>query len=125
MLLVCSMFFREPSRAYSVVDILTTQPTPSPSLPPLPNLAASLTDLSSLIDTCLAYVQSVNAGTTAPDPEVGRYLLEGVGRWSSADETDGVRKGLQDTLTVSYLANLVRSQVELSGRLAILQQAQV
>lgn len=35
-----------------------------------------------------------------------------------------MRDGLQDTLTVSYLANLVRSQVELAGRLALLQQAQ-
>lgn len=73
-------------------------------------------------------MQAVNAGSNAGDPEVGRYLLEGVGRWSAgagsnADE-GGIKEGLQDTLTVSYLSNLVRAQVELAGRLALLPQAQ-
>ena len=104
------------------VDLLTTNPTPSPSLPPLPTLSASLADLSTLIDTCLSYVQGVNAGGPG-DVEVGRYLLEGVGRWSGSGEDEGgVKARLQDTLTVSYLSNLVRSQVELSGRLVLLQQ---
>ena len=35
-----------------------------------------------------------------------------------------MKKGLQDTLTVSYMSSLVRMQVELSGRLALLQQGQ-
>ncbi len=107
------------------VDLLTTKPTPSPALPPLPTLSASLSQLSDLIETALEYVQSVNSGEKKGDVEVGRYLLEGVGRWSgSGEDEDGVKARLQDTLTVSYLANLVRSQVELSGRLALLQQAQ-
>ena len=67
----------------------------------------------------------MNSGEKEGDVEVGRYLLEGVGRWSGSGEDEGgVKARLQDTLTVSYLANLVRSQVELSGRLALLQQAQ-
>ncbi len=107
------------------MDLLTANPVQSPSLPPLPTLSASLTQLSELIDTVLTYVQSVNSGEKEGDVEVGRYLLEGVGRWSGAGEDEGgVKARLQDTLTVSYLANLVRSQVELSGRLALLQQAQ-
>jgi translation initiation factor 3 subunit F len=50
-----------------------------------------------------------------------------VGRWSQnegAADGEGVKDGLQDTLTVSFLANLVRSQVELAGRLQLLPQAQ-
>lgn len=107
------------------VDLLTApQPTPSPALPPLPTLSNSLSQLSSLIDQCLAYVQSVNNGSQTPDVEVGRYLLEGLGRWSANGNEDegGVKAGLQDTLTVEYLSSLVRSQVELAGRLSLLQQ---
>ncbi|WVQ83813.1 eukaryotic translation initiation factor 3 subunit F [Cryptococcus sp. DSM 104549] len=120
-----SVKFAESER--SALDLLTApQPTPSPALPPLPALSSSLSQLSALIDQCLAYVQSVNAGTQAPDVQVGRYLLEGLGRWSATGNEDegGVKAGLQDTLTVSYLSNLVRSQVELAGRLALLQQPQ-
>ncbi|CAK9780385.1 Mov34-domain-containing protein [Cutaneotrichosporon oleaginosum] len=111
------------------LDLLTSgNPTPSPSLPPLPSLSSSLSQLSTLIDDALKYVQAVNAGQTSGDAEVGRYLLEGVGRWSAgagsnADE-GGIKEGLQDTLTVSYLSNLVRAQVELAGRLALLPQSQ-
>ena len=102
---------------------MTTSSSPSPGLPPLPTLSASLTQLSELIDTMLSYVQSVNAGEKEGDVQVGRYLLDGVGRWSgSGDDENGVKARLQDTLTVNYLANLVRSQVELSGRLALVQQ---
>ena len=107
----------------STVDLLTAQSTPNPSLPPLPTLSSSLSELSALIDDCLSYVQDVNSGAKQGDVEVGRYLLEGLGRWSGSEgETGGVKEGLQDTLTVSYLANLVRSQAELSGRLALLPQ---
>ncbi|EIW68555.1 hypothetical protein TREMEDRAFT_74088 [Tremella mesenterica DSM 1558] len=102
---------------------LLSSPNPQPSLPPLPALSSSLSELSNLIDACLTYVQSVIKGDVVADPEVGRYLLEGVGRWSNASEEEGVKKGLQDTLTVEYVANLVRSQMELSARLALLPQA--
>ncbi len=78
------------------------------------------------------YVRAVNAGTAAtpPDAEVGRYLLEAVGRWRAdtagassgedGEEEEGVRKGLQDLLSVSYLSSLLRSQVELSARLNLM-----
>lgn len=36
------------------------------------------------------------------------------------DDEEGVKKGLQDALSVSYLSALVRSQVELSARLNLL-----
>lgn len=111
-----------------VVDLLvSSQHNPSPAIPPLASLSTSLASLSDLIDQSLAYVQSVNSGETKGDPEVGRYLLEGLGRWSANGNEDegGVKAGLQDSLTVSFLANLLRSQVELSSRLALLQQPAV
>lgn len=112
--------FAESERA--ALDILTTHPTPSPSQPPLPSFASSLNELSTLIDQCLRYVQQVNAGEKQGDAEVGRYLLEGLGRWAGSEgEQGGVKAGLQDTLTVSYLSSLIRSQIELSGRLALVQ----
>ncbi|KAL1408348.1 hypothetical protein Q8F55_005157 [Vanrija albida] len=110
------------------LDLITgPAPQPSPALPPLPALSTSLNQLSGLIDQALQYVQDVNSGKIKGDPEVGRYLLEGVGRWTSTgtkDDEGGVKEGLQETLTVSYLASLVRSQVELAGRLALVPQAQ-
>jgi translation initiation factor 3 subunit F len=112
----------------SSVDLLTASaahPVPS-AQPPLAALSSSLDQLSTLLDQSLAYVQSVNSGSAKADPEVGRYLLEGVGRWSATGNEDegGIKEGLQDTLTVAYLANLLRSQIELAGRLTLLQQAQ-
>jgi translation initiation factor 3 subunit F len=78
--------------------------------------------LSSLIDQCLQYVQAVNSGSKQGDVEVGRYLLEGLGRWAGSEgEEGGVKAGLQDTLTVSYLSSLIRSQIELGSRLALVQ----
>jgi translation initiation factor 3 subunit F len=108
------------------VDLLKAVPTPSPALPPLPTLSSSLAQLDDLLTQTLEYVQKVTSGQEAGDPEVGRYILENVGRWSSGQggEESGVKEGLQDTLTVSYLASLVRSQVELSGRLGLVVQQQ-
>jgi len=110
----------------SAIDILTTNPTPSPSLPPLPTLSSSLSQLDDLLTQTLTYVQSITSGQQAGNPEIGRYLLGNVGRWSkgSGEDGEGVKEGLQDTLTVSYLASLVRSQVELSGRLGLVQVQQ-
>ena len=108
-----------------LVDLLTSsQKNPSPAIPPLSSLSTSLTSLSELIDETLAYVQSVTSGEKEGDAEVGRYLLEGLGRWSATGSEDegGVKAGLQDSLTVSFLANLLRSQIELSSRLTLLQQ---
>ena len=110
------------------VDLLTAPQTASPSLPTLPTFAASLDSLLALLDQASEYVAAVQAGKAEPDVEVGRYLLEAVGRWSAtgaadADEDEGgVKAGVQDTLSVSYLASLLRMQVELSGRLGLVQQ---
>lgn len=107
------------------LDLLTaSSQSANPSLPPLHTLSTSLTSLSELLEQVESYVSRVASGEIEGDAEVGRYLLDNVGRWADASEGgDEVKKGLQDTLTVSYLASLVRSQAELAGRLNLLQQA--
>ena len=107
----------------AAIDHLTTQK--NPSAPSLVSLSSSLDELSTLIEQALEYVKAVNSGSKQGDADVGRYLLEGLGRWSGAEgEQGGVKAGLQDSLTVSYLSNLIRTQVELSGRLALVQASQ-
>lgn len=101
-------------------------------------LEQSIKSVTAMLDRVLAYVRSVLAGEVQGDPAVGRYLLD-----TFAASTDDLEKGgfnaslqvtlshvilvyigskmacTQDTLMVSYLANLVRSQAEISSRLAL------
>ena len=71
-----------------------------------------------MLDRVLTYVRSVLAGEVEGDVALGKYLLDTLNT-----STKGFEKGfnthLQDTLMMSYLANLVRSQVEVSSRLAL------
>ncbi|KAG7562839.1 hypothetical protein FFLO_01668 [Filobasidium floriforme] len=102
------------------------------SQPPLQTLSQSIAALTQNLTQIQSYVREVTSGSRQADPEVGRYLLEAVGRWKSenggaaaGDDEDGaaeegVKKGLQDTLSVSYLSALIRTQAELSARLNLL-----
>ncbi|KAG8880070.1 hypothetical protein FRB97_001115 [Tulasnella sp. 331] len=90
----------------------------------LETLELALLEVISMIDRVLAYVQSVTSGKVHGDERIGRHLL---GTLSATIE--GLEKNrleslfnshLQDTLMVSYITNLVRSQVEISSRLVLL-----
>lgn len=92
-----------------------------------------------MLDRVLAYVRQVLAGEVVGDKAVGRYLMDtlgvaAVGEKAGEDKAFNaslqVRRcvsfryavlmcGLQDTLMISYLANLVRAQAEVSARLAL------
>jgi translation initiation factor 3 subunit F len=78
-----------------------------------------------MLDRVLAYVRAVLAGERKGDPAVGRYLMDtlgaGVGGGSGSGDLEkgGFNASLQDTLMLSYLANLVRAQAEVSSRLAL------
>lgn len=93
-----------------------------------------------MLDRVLAYVQSVLSGEVKGDAAVGRYLMDALGPSTEDLEKGGFNSHLQvssssaaftgsqmtscaaqDTLTVSYLANLVRSQAEVSARLALVK----
>ncbi|KAF8524703.1 Mov34-domain-containing protein [Hysterangium stoloniferum] len=89
----------------------------------LATLEASLQQVADMVERVLAYVRSVISGEINGDIAVGRYLMDTLSV-SSAGIEKGKLEGLfnahlQDTLMVSYLANLVRSQVEVSSRLAL------
>lgn len=76
-----------------------------------------------MIDRVLVYVRSVLNGEIEGDKAVGRYLMDALGGGSESELT-GFNTTLQDTLMVSYLANLVRSQAEVSARLALVTTSQ-
>ncbi|KAG8803324.1 hypothetical protein FRB91_009696 [Serendipita sp. 411] len=95
----------------------------TPVLSDLQNLEQSLLDVISMIERVQGYVQAVIEGDLEGDASIGRYLLDTLNT-----TTEGLEKGkleslfnvhVQDTLMVSYLANLVRSQVEVSSRLTL------
>ena len=90
-----------------------------------------------MLDRVLSYVQQVLAGEVKGDAAVGRYLMDTLGASTEDLEKGGFNSslqagrilygsllgydspGVQDTLMVSYLASLVRSQAEVSARLAL------
>lgn len=92
-----------------------------------------------MIDRVLSYVQSVLAGEVKGDSAIGRYLMDTLGGSIDELEKGGFHSSLQvwvplnvthchqslmpnyiqDTLMISYLANLVRAQAEVSARLAL------
>lgn len=100
----------------ALVDLLLS-PNPSSNQTDLDVLASSLTDVQNMLNRVLAYVQSVLRGEVVGDKAVGRYLMDVLG--TGVEEDGGWTAGLQDTLMVTYLANLVRSQAEVSARLAL------
>ena len=99
-----------------LVDLLLS-PNPSSTQTDLDVLASALTDVQNMLNRVLTYVQSVLRGEVVGDKAVGRYLMDVLG--TGVDEDGGWTAGLQDTLMVTYLANLVRSQAEVSARLAL------
>lgn len=91
-----------------------------------------------MLDRVLSYVRAVLSGEKKGDPAVGRYLMDTLGASTEDLEKGGFNASLQvyflsencicinqytlfsqDTLMISYLANLVRAQAEVSSRLAL------
>jgi translation initiation factor 3 subunit F len=129
-----------------VVDLLSaalTSPTHTSSpVPDLQVLDESLQNVIEMIDRVISYVKSVQSGKIDGNESVGRYLMDAM-----CETTDGLEKGRletlfnthlqvrasifarhafvdfllisQDSLMVSYLADLIRSQVEVSSRLTL------
>lgn len=96
-------------------------------------LAASLESVQAQLRRVLQYVREVLQGKRAGDPVVGRYVIDAVSTVPIAATVDksGASNGasdletlfnshLQDVLMVSYLANVVRAQAEIAGRLTVL-----
>ncbi|PWN92702.1 Mov34-domain-containing protein [Acaromyces ingoldii] len=95
-------------------------------------LAASLQTVQAQLRRVLQYVREVLEGKRRGDPVVGRYVMDAVSTVpignAVADTKDGgasqletlFNSHLQDVLMVSYLANVVRAQAEVSSRLTLL-----
>ncbi|KAG6910987.1 hypothetical protein DXG01_006041 [Tephrocybe rancida] len=82
-------------------------------------LEQSIHSVQSMLDRVLTYVQAVLSGEVKGDPAIGRYLMDTLGASTDDLNKGGFNASLQDTLMISYLANLVRSQAEVSSRLAL------
>ncbi|KAG6817886.1 hypothetical protein H0H87_001718 [Tephrocybe sp. NHM501043] len=82
-------------------------------------LEQSILQVQSMLDRVLSYVQAVLSGEAKGDPAIGRYLMDTLGASTDDLNKGGFNASLQDTLMISYLANLVRSQAEVSSRLAL------
>ncbi|CCO31886.1 Eukaryotic translation initiation factor 3 subunit F Short=eIF3f [Rhizoctonia solani AG-1 IB] len=111
----------------SGLDLLTvasngTKYTTSPGSE-LEVLEQAIASVSDMIDRVLAYVKQVVSGEIEGDPSVGRYLLDTLKASSTSLDKEKIEtlfnSQLQDTLTISYLANIVRSEVEASSRMAL------
>ncbi|KAF7981685.1 hypothetical protein HWV62_32242 [Athelia sp. TMB] len=112
----CELRFHDAER--SGVDLLTNPTQPHP-MADLDILESSIQSVTAMLDRVLSYVRSVLAGEVKGNPAVGRYLMDTLGASTGELETGGFNASLQDTLMISYLANLVRSQAEVSSRLAL------
>ncbi|KAH7930643.1 Mov34-domain-containing protein [Leucogyrophana mollusca] len=119
----CELRFHEAER--SGLDLLTSTaslPSSESPLQPASDLEIfdqSLQSVQDMLDRVLGYVQKVLAGEVEGDRAVGRYLMDTLGASTDDIEKGGFNTSLQDTLMISYLANLVRSQAEISSRLAL------
>jgi len=82
-------------------------------------LEQSIQTVMTMLDRVLEYVRPILAGEKKGDAAVGRYLMDTLGASTHDLEKGGFNASLQDTLMISYLANLVRSQAEVSSRLAL------
>ncbi|TFK64045.1 Mov34-domain-containing protein [Pluteus cervinus] len=110
--------FHEAER--SGLDLLLNTATTSQPISDLELIETSIQNVSSMLDRVLTYVRAVLAGEKKGDPAIGRYLMDTLGASTEDLERGSFNTSLQDTLMLSYLANLVRAQAEVSARLALI-----
>ncbi|KAH3670651.1 hypothetical protein OGAPHI_001166 [Ogataea philodendri] len=87
----------------------------------LKQILASVSDVSSLLDTLKAYVDKVTAGEIQGDQNVGKSLLESLNTQPSSIDPAQMQIMLQnhidDASLVEYLASCVKQQLDLSAKL--------
>ncbi|CBQ67576.1 related to translation initiation factor 3 (47 kDa subunit) [Sporisorium reilianum SRZ2] len=108
---------------HSSLSLLASQNISSP-LTDLDALAVSLKQVQSQLDRVLTYVRAVIAGEKEGDKAVGRFLNDTISAVPAGMDDSKLETlfnaHLQDVLMVSYLANVVRAQAEISSRLTLL-----
>ncbi|KAH8921988.1 Mov34-domain-containing protein [Atractiella rhizophila] len=108
--------------------LLDSQLPSAPLTTPTQNLHQLTLRMTSLLDQTIAYVASVNNGEREGDEKVGRALWESVSLLENEERarktvaSDSFNGHLTDVLMVSYLANLLQGQVEVTTRLNLVQR---
>ena len=88
------------------------------------SLENSIQDTISMLDRVAKYVENVIEEEEEPSTALGQFLLNTLALAPKVDPAEIERdfnKHIQDVLTVSYLANTIRTQMDLSNRLATAQ----
>jgi translation initiation factor 3 subunit F len=88
------------------------------------SLENSIQDTISMLDRVAKYVENVIEEEEEPSTALGQFLLNTLALAPKVDPAEIERdfnKHIQDILTVSYLANTIRTQMDLSNRLATAQ----
>ncbi|KAN0066078.1 hypothetical protein ACQY0O_000171 [Thecaphora frezii] len=108
---------------HSALSLLASPNVSSP-LSDMDALAVSLKQVQAQLDRVLGYVRAVLAGEREGDKAVGRFINDTISVVPAGlDDTKLetlFNTHLQDVLMVSYLANVVRAQAEVSSRLTLL-----
>lgn len=84
-------------------------------------LEQNIEDTLGMLDRVAKYVENVIEEETEPSTALGQYLLNALAlapKVEAADVERDFNNHIQDVLTVSYLANTIRTQMDLSNRLA-------
>merc|ERR1711939_235397 len=110
-------------------EAATSAPQASTSqlVAPLVSLNGMLGEVAGMLDSVLSYVKQ---GKIAGDAKIGRYLLETLASVPLATTSKGsfdedFNSHLADLLMVSYLANVVRVNLEVSARASMLHDARL
>lgn len=88
------------------------------------SLEKSLEDTMGMLDRVAKYVENVIEEEAEPSTALGQFLLNTLALAPKVDPADiekDFNNHIQDVLTVSYLANMIRTQMDLSNRLATAQ----
>lgn len=105
------------------------QRTPATQTTPIESYAEQLHNLSDMLNSVIAHVNSILSGQSKPQPELAQMLLQTLGAISLPSSSQSADKEkfeeefeahLADILMLSYLSNLAKYQMELSSRLALI-----
>jgi len=86
----------------------------------LDNLELSIKKLDTMLETVSTYVNKAAENENEADSNIGRFLMGAISSLPKLDSTDLERlfnNNIQDLLLVVYLANLTRTQLQLSEKL--------
>lgn len=117
----CEVLFGEAERVG--VELLSSGASTKP-LSDNESLSTSLKRLEELLDKVYAYVEDVTEGRVKGDPMIGRYLadtLSLVPHFSKPDFERLFNESVQDVMMVTYLSNLLRTQIALAEKLGTSQ----